>query len=196
VYDLAGHVVLRGLHTHPHMYQSLTWAVPAAQDAELFGWLKTLNPIWERLTPEMIRVSTLTAMAELILSGCTTSSDHLYVFPGGCRLDDSIEAAGQIGMRFHACRGSMSVGESQGGLPPDSLVGKEPDILADTRRLIEAYHDPSPHAMLRIGVAPARRSRSARAATPPPSRAPTAWGCTPTWRKTPTTSPKAGRASA
>jgi 8-oxoguanine deaminase len=155
VLDLAGHVVLPGLiNTHHHMYQSLTRAVPAAQDAELFGWLKTLYPIWERLTPEMIRVSTLTAMAELLLSGCTTSSDHLYVFPDGCRLDDSIEAAGEIGMRFHACRGSMSVGESDGGLPPDSLVEKEPDILSDTRRLIESYHDPERYAMLRIGVAP------------------------------------------
>jgi cytosine/adenosine deaminase-related metal-dependent hydrolase len=155
VYDLTDHVVLPGLiNTHHHMYQSLTRAVPAAQDAELFGWLKTLYPIWERLTPEMIRVSTMTAMAELILSGCTTTSDHLYVFPNGCRLDDSIEAANEIGMRFHACRGSMSVGESQGGLPPDSLVEKESDILADTRRLIETYHDSSPHAMLRIGVAP------------------------------------------
>ena len=155
VLDLTDHVVLPGLvNTHHHMYQSLTRAVPAAQDAELFGWLKTLYPIWERLTPEMIRVSTQTAMAELILSGCTTSSDHLYVFPDGCRLDDSIEAAGEIGMRFHATRGSMSVGESQGGLPPDSLVEKEPDILADTRRLIEAWHDPAPCAMLRIGVAP------------------------------------------
>ncbi|MGI9285154.1 MAG: 8-oxoguanine deaminase [Pseudomonadales bacterium] len=155
VFDLTGHIVLPGLiNTHHHMYQSLTRAIPAAQDAELFGWLKTLYPIWERLTPEMIRVSTLTAMAELILSGCTSSSDHLYVYPNGCRLDDSIEAATQIGMRFHASRGSMSVGESQGGLPPDSLVEKEPDILTDTQRLIETYHDTNTHAMLRIAVAP------------------------------------------
>lgn len=155
VFDLTGHFVLPGLiNTHHHMYQSLTRAIPAAQDAELFGWLQTLYPIWERLTPEMIRVSTLTAMAELILSGCTTSSDHLYVYPNGCRLDDSIEAATQIGMRFHASRGSMSVGESQGGLPPDSLVEKEADILTDTQRLIETYHDTNAHAMLRIAVAP------------------------------------------
>lgn len=155
VFDLTGHVVLPGLiNTHHHMYQSLTRAIPAAQDAELFGWLQTLYPIWERLTPEMIRVSTLTAMAELILSGCTTSSDHLYVYPNGCRLDDSIKAATQIGMRFHASRGSMSVGESQGGLPPDSLVEKEADILTDTQRLIETYHDTNAHAMLRIAVAP------------------------------------------
>jgi cytosine/adenosine deaminase-related metal-dependent hydrolase len=155
VYDMAGHVVLPGLiNTHHHMYQSLTRAVPAAQDAELFGWLKTLYPLWARLTPEMIRISTLTAMTELLLSGCTTSSDHLYVFPNGCRLDDSIEAATEIGMRFHACRGSMSVGESKGGLPPDSLVENEPDILADTQRLIEDYHDADRHAMLRIAAAP------------------------------------------
>ena len=123
VISLAGTVALPGLiNTHHHMYQSLTRAIPGAQDAELFGWLRRLYPIWGGLTPEMIRVSTLTAMAELILSGCTTSSDHLYIYPNGSRLDDSIEAAATIGMRFHAARGSMSVGESQGGLPPDRLV--------------------------------------------------------------------------
>ena len=155
VIDMAGHVVLPGLiNTHHHMYQSLTRAVPAAQDAELFGWLTSLYPIWARLTPEMIGVSTQVAMAELILSGCTTSSDHLYIYPNGCRLDDSIEAATAIGMRFHASRGAMSVGESAGGLPPDSVVEDEAAILRDARRLIEAYHDPQPLAMLRIAVAP------------------------------------------
>ena len=155
VFDLDGHVVLPGLvNTHHHMFQSLTRAVPAAQDAELFGWLGALYPLWARLTPEMIRVSTLTAMAELLLSGCTTTSDHLYLYPNGCRLDDSIDAAGEIGMRFHACRGSMSVGESKGGLPPDRLVEDERAILADTQRLIETRHDPEPFSMLRIGVAP------------------------------------------
>lgn len=155
VIDMTGHVVLPGLvNTHHHMYQTLTRAVPAAQDAELFGWLKALYPIWARLTPEMIRVSTQTAMAELILSGCTTSSDHLYIYPNGCRLDDSIEGADAIGMRFHAARGAMSVGESKGGLPPDAVVEDEAAILADTRRLIERWHDPARFAMRRIVVAP------------------------------------------
>jgi cytosine/adenosine deaminase-related metal-dependent hydrolase len=155
VIDMTGHIVLPGLvNTHHHMYQSLTRAVPAAQDAELFGWLTSLYPIWARLTPEMIKVSTQVAMAELILSGCTTSSDHLYIYPNGCRLDDSIEAAAGIGMRFHASRGSMSVGQSQGGLPPDEVVESEAAILRDTRRLIEAHHDPQRLSMLRIAVAP------------------------------------------
>lgn len=155
VISLAGTVALPGLiNTHHHMYQSLTRAIPGAQDAELFGWLRRLYPIWAGLTPEMIRVSTMTAMAELILSGCTTSSDHLYLYPNGSRLDDAIEAAECVGMRFHAARGSMSVGESQGGLPPDRLVEDEAAILKDTQRLIETWHDPSRHAMRRIVVAP------------------------------------------
>ena len=155
VISLAGCVALPGLvNTHHHMYQSLTRAIPGAQDAELFGWLRRLYPIWAGLTPEMIRVSTLTAMAELILSGCTTSSDHLYLYPNGSRLDDSIDAATTLGMRFHAARGSMSVGESAGGLPPDRLVESEASILKDTRRLIETWHDPARYAMTRIVVAP------------------------------------------
>jgi cytosine/adenosine deaminase-related metal-dependent hydrolase len=155
IIDLRGHIVLPGLiNTHHHMYQSLTRAVPAAQDVELFGWLETLYPIWARLTPEMIRVSALTAMSELILSGCTTSSDHLYLYPNGARLDDTIESAARIGLRFHASRGSMSVGRSAGGLPPDSLVENEASILRDTQRLIETHHDASRYAMQRIVVAP------------------------------------------
>ncbi len=155
VLDMAGKVVIPGLvNTHHHMYQSLTRVVPAAQDGELFNWLTNLYPIWARLTPEMIAVSTQTAMAELILSGCTTSSDHLYIYPNGCRLDDSIHAAAEIGMRFHAARGSMSVGQSQGGLPPDSVVEKEADILKESQRLIEDYHDASHGSMRRIVVAP------------------------------------------
>ena len=155
VIDAIGHVIIPGLiNTHHHMYQSLTRAVPAAQDASLFQWLKALYPIWARLTPEMIRVSTQTAMAELLLSGCTTSSDHLYLYPNGSRLDDSIEAASQIGMRFHAARGAMSVGESKGGLPPDSVVEDERSILKDMQRLAETWHDPSDCSMCRIVLAP------------------------------------------
>jgi 8-oxoguanine deaminase len=155
VLDLAGHVVLPGLvNTHHHMYQGLTRAVPAVQDGTLFEWLRGLYPLWARMTPEMLRVATKVAIAELLLTGCTTSSDHLYLFPNGCRLDDTIEAAGEMGLRFHATRGSMSVGESAGGLPPDGLVERENDILRDTRRVIEAFHDASPRAMVRVGVAP------------------------------------------
>jgi cytosine/adenosine deaminase-related metal-dependent hydrolase len=155
ILDLTGHIVVPGfVNTHHHMYQSLTRAVPAAQDADLFGWLRCLYPIWARLTPEMIQVSTQTAIAELMLSGCTTTSDHLYVYPNGCRLDDAIAAAAEIGMRFHPSRGAMSVGESKGGLPPDSLVEDEAAILADTRRVIESFHDGKRFSMCRIVVAP------------------------------------------
>ncbi|CAN5748308.1 8-oxoguanine deaminase [soil metagenome] len=153
VIDAKDQIVIPGLiNTHHHMYQSLTRAT--AQDSELFNWLQTLYPIWQNLTPGMIHVSTQTAMAELLLSGCTTSSDHLYIYPNGITLDDSIEAAEEIGMRFHAARGSMSVGQSQGGLPPDSVVEKEPAILKETQRLIERWHDASRHSMRRIVVAP------------------------------------------
>ncbi|MEY2844138.1 MAG: hypothetical protein RI920_2175 [Pseudomonadota bacterium] len=155
VIDARGHVVIPGLvNTHHHMYQSLTRAIPAAQDAELFTWLRTLYPIWAGLTPEMVHVSTQVAMAELLVSGCTTSSDHLYIYPNGVKLDDSIAAAAEIGMRFHASRGSMSVGESAGGLPPDSLVEREADILADSQRLIEQHHDDRRFSMLRMALAP------------------------------------------
>jgi 8-oxoguanine deaminase len=155
VIDARGHVVIPGLiNTHHHMVQSLTKAVPVSQNAELFAWLKGLYPIWAGLTPEMVRVSTQVAMAELLLSGCTTTSDHLYIYPNGVRLDDSIDGARAIGMRFVATRGSMSVGESQGGLPPDHVVEKEDAILKDTQRLIETYHDHSFGAMLNVSVAP------------------------------------------
>lgn len=155
VIDAADHVVMPGLiNTHHHMYQSLTRVIPAAQNGELFNWLTNLYPIWANLTPEMVQVSTQAAMAELILSGCTTSSDHLYIYPNGCQLDHSLQAAQEIGMRFHAARGSMSVGQSKGGLPPDRVVEDEASILRDTQRLIETYHDSSRHAMQRIVVAP------------------------------------------
>ncbi len=155
VINARGHAVLPGLvNTHHHMFQSLTRAVPAAQNAELFGWLRALYPIWAGLTPEMVRISTQVAMAELLLSGCTTSADHLYLYPNGVRLDDSIDGAREIGMRFHAARGSMSVGESDGGLPPDGLVEREPAILRDTQRAIEQHHDHGRYAMLRVVAAP------------------------------------------
>ncbi len=155
VISARGQLVMPGLvNTHHHMYQTLTRAVPAAQDCTLFGWLQTLYPIWSRLSPEMLHVSTQLAAAELMLSGCTTSSDHLYLFPDGCTLDTTLQAAAEIGLRFHAARGAMSVGQSQGGLPPDNLVEDEAAILKDTQRLIETFHRPERHAMQRIVVAP------------------------------------------
>ena len=155
VLDLRDHILLPGLiNTHHHFYQTLTRAVPAAQDANLFNWLKTLYPIWERITPEGVRISTQTALAELALSGCTTASDHLYIFPNGSSLDDEIIAGRETGLRLHASRGSMSLGESKGGLPPDSIVEDETDILNDSQRLIEEYHDPNWGAMTQIVLAP------------------------------------------
>ncbi len=155
VLDLRGHVLLPGLvNTHHHFYQTLTRAVPAVQDANLFNWLKTLYPIWARLTPEDIFISTQTALAELAHSGCTTASDHLYLFPNGSRLDDEIAGAREIGLRIQASRGSMSLGESQGGLPPDSVVDTEESILKDSQRLIEQYHDAKPGAFVQIVLAP------------------------------------------
>lgn len=155
IIDLSGHIVFPGLvNTHHHFYQTLTRAVPKAQDANLFNWLVTLYTIWARLTPEDIRTSTQTALAELALSGCTTASDHLYLFPNGSKLDDEIEAATEVGLRLHASRGSMSLGESQGGLPPDSVVDTEEAILKDSQRLIETYHNPNPGSMVQIVLAP------------------------------------------
>ncbi|WP_226622843.1 8-oxoguanine deaminase [Alloyangia pacifica] len=148
-------VVTPGLvNTHHHLYQGLTKAVPGGQDALLFGWLQTLYPIWERFGPEEFYVSAQVGLAELALSGCTLSSDHLYLYPNGARLDDSIAAAEDLGVRFHATRGSMSIGVSKGGLPPDSLVEDEGAILEDCIRVIDAFHDPSEGAMVRVGVAP------------------------------------------
>src|SRR6056297_1195677 len=113
ILDLTGHVLVPGLvNTHHHMFQSLTRVFGEAQEKELFGWLESLFPVWSGLTPEMVNISTELAMAELLMSGCTTASDHLYIYPNGCRLDDSIEAAHRVGMRFHASRGSMSMVQS------------------------------------------------------------------------------------
>jgi cytosine/adenosine deaminase-related metal-dependent hydrolase len=155
VIDARQHLIVPGLvNTHHHMYQSLTRAIPAVQDAELFSWLRGLYPIWANLTPEMVEVSTQVAMAELLLSGCTTSSDHLYLYPNGIQLDDAIHAAQAIGMRFTASRGSMSVGQSHGGLPPDAVVENEDAILKDSQRLIEQWHDASHGAMVQVALAP------------------------------------------
>jgi cytosine/adenosine deaminase-related metal-dependent hydrolase len=155
VIDAAGCVVTPGLvNTHHHLFQTLTRAVPGGQDALLFGWLRTLYPIWSRMNPDDMALSTTLGLAELALSGCTTSSDHLYLFPNGSRLDDTIHAAREIGLRFHATRGSMSIGESKGGLPPDALVEDEAAILRDCARVADAFHDPAPGAMTRIGFAP------------------------------------------
>ncbi|EAQ99157.2 8-oxoguanine deaminase [Congregibacter litoralis] len=155
VIDLRGHVLMPGMvNTHHHLYQNLTRLMPEAQNAPLFGWLQALYPVWERLTPEAFRVSAILGLGELLLSGCTTSSDHQYIFPHGSRLDDSIAAARETGIRFHALRGSMSVGQSAGGLPPDSLVESEDSILADSERLIAAHHDPSPASRVQVALAP------------------------------------------
>ena len=155
VVEARGCVVTPGLvNTHHHLYQTLTRAVPGGQDALLFGWLKTLYPIWSRFGPEEMRVSALTGLAELALSGCTLTSDHLYLYPNGARLEDTIDAAREIGMRFHPTRGAMSIGESAGGLPPDTLVEREEDILKDMARVVDAFHDPAEGAMVRVGLAP------------------------------------------
>jgi len=155
ILDLRGHIVLPGLiNIHHHFYQTLTRAVPAAQDANLFNWLKTLYPIWARMTPDDIFISTQMALSELALSGCTTASDHLYLFPNGSRLDDEIAAAKETGVRIQASRGSMSLGESNGGLPPDGVVDSEEHILKDSQRLIEAYHDPKLGSFVQIVLAP------------------------------------------
>ena len=153
--DLKGFVVLPGLiNTHHHFYQTLTRAVPAAQDANLFNWLKTLYPIWARMNADDIFISTQTALAELALSGCTTASDHLYLFPNGSKLDDEIAAAQVIGLRIQASAARCSLGESKGGLPPDSVVDSENSILKDSQRLIQKYHDSKPGAFVQIVLAP------------------------------------------
>ncbi len=155
VLDLGGHLVIPGLvNTHHHLYQTLTRAVPGAQDAGLFDWLQMLYPIWAELTNEGVYVSAMVGLAELLRSGCTTASDHLYIFPNDVTLDAEVQGAADLGIRFHAMRGAMSLGESKGGLPPDRLVEDKAAILKDTRRVIETHHDSSRYAMRRVGVAP------------------------------------------
>ena len=155
IVDAQNAVVTPGLvNTHHHLYQSLTRAVPGGQDALLFGWLQTLYPIWAGFGPEEMRVSAMLGLSELALSGCTMSSDHLYLFPNGARLDDTIEGAAEVGLRFFPTRGAMSIGESDGGLPPDHLVEDEESILSDCIRVIDRFHDASESSMVRVGVAP------------------------------------------
>jgi cytosine/adenosine deaminase-related metal-dependent hydrolase len=155
IIDARDHVIIPGLvNTHHHLYQSLTRAVPAAQNGTLFQWLVTLYPIWANLTSEAVYVSAQLALSELLLSGCTTVADHLYLFPNDATLDDEIRAAQELGVRFHPARGSMSLGESQGGLPPDRVTQDAETILRDTRRVVETYHDAKPYSMCRVGVAP------------------------------------------
>lgn len=155
VVEARGCVVTPGLvNTHHHLYQTLTRAVPGGQDALLFGWLKTLYPIWARFGPEEMFTSAQVGLAELALSGCTLTSDHLYLYPNGARLEDTIHAAGEVGLRFHPTRGAMSIGESAGGLPPDALVEGERAILEDMIRVVDAFHDPREGAMVRVGLAP------------------------------------------
>ena len=155
VINAAGCVVTPGLvNTHHHLYQTLTRAVPGGQDALLFGWLQTLYPIWSNFTPDHMFTSAQVGLAELALSGCTLSSDHLYLYPNGSRLEDTIYAAAELGIRFQPTRGAMSIGESDGGLPPDSLVEQEGAILEDCIRVIDGFHDASVTSMCRVGVAP------------------------------------------
>ena len=155
IIDAAGCLVTPGLvNTHHHLFQSLTKAVPGGQNALLFGWLQTLYPIWSRFGPEEIRISTILGLSELALSGCTMSSDHLYLFPNGVTLDDTIHAAYEVGLRFYPTRGSMSIGESLGGLPPDNLVEKEKDIIKDCIRVVDKFNDINPSSMIRVGLAP------------------------------------------
>ncbi|MCK0101331.1 8-oxoguanine deaminase [Pseudohalocynthiibacter sp. F2068] len=155
IVNAIGCVVTPGLvNTHHHLYQTLTRAVPGAQDALLFGWLQRLYPIWSRFGPEEMRVSAQAGLAELALSGCTMSADHLYLYPNGARLEDTIEAAAEVGLRFHPTRGAMSIGESDGGLPPDNLVEREQDILNDCIRVVDGFHDATEGSMVRVGIAP------------------------------------------
>ncbi len=155
VFDATDLLVLPGLvNTHHHLYQTLTRALPGAQDSGLFDWLRTLYPIWARMTPEDVDLATRTGLLELAHSGCTTAFDHQYLWPNGSSVADQVAAAHEIGIRFHVSRGSMSLGESDGGLPPDSVVEEPDTILADTIRVIDEFHDPAPGSMTQVVVAP------------------------------------------
>jgi cytosine/adenosine deaminase-related metal-dependent hydrolase len=155
VVDMTGHLVLPGLvNTHHHLFQTLTRAFPGAQDVGLFDWLRTLYPVWARMTPDHVRTSTRLGLVELALSGATTVFDHQYLWPNGSRIDDQFEGAEGLGMRFHASRGSMTLGESEGGLPPDSVVEDHDAVLEDTQSAIGMHHDPERGATRRVVVSP------------------------------------------
>ena len=155
VLDLSGQIVLPGLiNCHHHLDQMLTRNLPAGQNTNLFPWLKAHYRVWASRTPEDTRTAVIVGCAELALSGCTTVFDHAYVFQNGCRVDDQINAAAEIGVRFAVSRGSMSLGESKGGLPPDDCVEDEDAIMRDSLRVIQQYHDPNPGSMLQIVLAP------------------------------------------
>ena len=155
IHDMTGHIAIPGMvNTHHHLFQNLTRLIPEAQNESLFGWLQTLYPIWMNLEPDDFYISAALGLAELALSGCTTSSDHQYIYPNGTTLENAIAAADDVGMRFTATRGSMSIGESNGGLPPDALTENENEILEECIRLVDHYHDASRHSMLHIALAP------------------------------------------
>ena len=155
VLDCGGQILLPGfVNTHHHLNQTLTRNLPTAQNNNLFPWLQALYRVWSLTDEEASRASTLVGLAELALSGCTTVFDHTYIFKNGNNLDCQIEAARELGIRFHASRGSMSLGQSKGGLPPDDCVEDEDFILKDSERLIKTYHDPNPGAMTQIALAP------------------------------------------
>ena len=157
VFDASRHVILPGLiNLHHHFYQTLTRVFPKALNKELFPWLKTLYPIWARLTPEAMRIGTRLALTELLLSGCATASDHHYVFPGGLEnaIDLQVEEAKALGIRVVLCRGSMDLSQKDGGLPLESVVQTCDEILADSERLIQKYHNPNEGAMTQIALAP------------------------------------------
>ncbi|NJJ39986.1 8-oxoguanine deaminase [Paenibacillus apii] len=158
VIDATGKIVYPGLiNTHHHLYQTFTRNIPQAQDCELFDWLVTLYEIWRHMRPEDVYLSAMVGLGELLKTGCTTASDHFYCFPNavsGELIDEEIRAAGELGIRFYPTRGSMNLGRSQGGLPPDEVTQPADVILRDTRRVIETYHDASKFAMVRVGVAP------------------------------------------
>lgn len=155
VLDMSGQVVLPGfVNTHHHLDQTLTRALPEAQNLNLFPWLQAHYRIWARKTPEATRTSTIVGLAESALSGCTTMFDHSHIWKSGSKVDHQIAAAAEIGVRFHASRGSLSLGESQGGLPPDEVTEDEDFILEDCQRVIEEYHDPSPGSMIQIVLSP------------------------------------------